>query len=144
MTIPSLWYRWLYVVIVAVMLFGIAMVLAPDLIRSFFSALVYASPTAIETRFDAEANAYIVLAHGVLGAVMFGWGATMLLALRGPFKRGEREGWTMIALPVLAWGIPDTLFSLYTGFWQNAALNAVFFVLFAIPLIASRKHFKPS
>lgn len=139
----NIWYRWLAVVICGVMLFGIAMVLAPGLIRGFFSLLIYASPDAIGSRFSPDANEYIVLLHGVLGAVMFGWGVAMLVALRGPFRQGEREGWNLIAIPVLAWFIPDTAFSLWTGFWQNAVLNAVFALLFAIPLIATRKTFSP-
>ena len=48
------------------------------------------------------------------------------------------EGWNLIATPVVAWFIPDTAFSLWTGFWQNAVLNAVFALLFAIPLIATK------
>jgi hypothetical protein len=37
--------------------------------------------------------------------------------------------------------VPDTAFSLGTGFWQNAVLNAVFVVLFAVPLAATYKAF---
>ena len=139
--IPVLWYRWLYASTLGVMLFGISMVLAPDFIRQFFSLLVYASPSAIERGFGSAANAYILLVHGVLGAVMFGWGVAMLMALRGPFRRGEREGWRLIAVPVAAWFVPDTVFSLYSGFWQNAVLNTVFAALFAIPLAATHRHF---
>ena len=140
--VPLFWYRWLHVAIVVVMAFGIAMVLAPDPIRAFFGMLIYASPDAIQTRFGPAANAYIVLVHAVLGAVMFGWGVLMLLVLRGPFRRGEREGWIMIALSLLAWWLPDTVFSLYAGFWQNAVLNAAFFAMFAVPLVGSRRFFR--
>ena len=97
--IPAIWYRWLQVAVGILMIFGISMVLAPDWIRTFFSLIVYGSPGAIETGFPAGANDYIVLVHGVLGAVMFGWGLTLLLVLMGPFRRGEKEGWNMFALP---------------------------------------------
>ncbi len=139
--IPAIWYRWLQVAVGILMIFGISMVLAPDWIRTFFSLIVYGSPGAIETGFPAGANDYIVLVHGVLGAVMFGWGLTLLLVLMGPFRRGEKEGWNMFALPLAAWFISDTAFSLYAGFWQNAVLNAGFAILFAIPLIATRGVF---
>lgn len=142
MSVPALWYRWLHAAVLGLMLFGIAMVAAPGPIRQFFSVLIYASPAAIESGFGVAANDYIVLMHGVIGAVMFGWGAAMLLVLRGPFRRGEREGWLLLALPLIAWYVPDTLFSLYTGFWQNAVLNTVLAMLFAIPLAACRKHFR--
>lgn len=140
--IPPFWYRWLHAVIVGVMLFGISMVLLPDVIRQFFSVLIYSTPDAIETRFPADANAYVVLLHGVLGAVMAGWAVAMLMALRGPFLRGQREGWLLIALPFTAWYLADTAFSLRTGFWRNAVLNTVLAVLFAIPLAATREHFR--
>lgn len=141
--IPTIWYRWLYAAILGVMLSGILMVLVPGLIKQGFSALVYSAPSAIESKLGTEANAYITLVHGVLGSVMLGWGVAMLLALRGPYRRREREGWLLLAVSLAAWYVPDTLFSLYTGFWQNAILNTVFAVLFAIPLAATHKYFGP-
>jgi hypothetical protein len=70
--------------------------------------------------------------------MLFGWGVAMLLTLRDPFRRGEREGWNLIAIPVLAWFVPDAAFSLRTGVWHNAVLNAVF----SIPLVATRGNFR--
>lgn len=140
--VPVFWFRWLLVVIVGVMLFGISMILSPDLIRQFFSLLVFASAKSIESRFGTSAVAYITLVHGVLGAVMFGWGVSLLLVLLGPFRRGSREGWLILSVSVAVWFIPDTLFSLWTGFWQNAVLNLVVGLLFAIPLVATYGVFK--
>jgi hypothetical protein len=34
--------------------------------------------------------------------------------------------------------VPDTAFSLWSGYWQNAALNAAFVALFVPPLVALR------
>lgn len=140
--IPKIWYRWLHVALIAVMLFGISTVLFPGLIKQLFSALIYSDAGAIGTSFSESANRYIVLVHAVLGSVMFGWGAAMLLALRGPFSRGEKEGWLLITVSLAAWYIPDTVFSLYTGFWQNAVLNTSLVILLAVPLAASCRHFR--
>ena len=137
--IPSLWFYWLLLVVVGVMLAGISMILAPGLIRQTFSSLLYASAGAIDSDFNAPAIAYVTLLHGVLGAVMFGWGAALLLVLLGPLRRGSREGWTIFAVSLVAWFVPDTLFSLWTGFWQNATLNLLSALLFAIPLVATFK-----
>ena len=139
--IPSLWMRWLTIAAAVVMLFGLSMLLAPGLIRQAFSLLIYADPAAIETRFGVDANRYIVLTHGVLGAVMFGWGTMMLMALRGPFARREAGGWTLLAAPLAMWFVTDTIFSLYTGFWQNAVLNSALLALFSVPLAATRRYF---
>lgn len=131
-----LWIRWLQVVATGVMLFGLSLTLAPGLARAGFSLLVYADPARIAA-FGAAAVAYIALVHAVLGAVMFGWGVALLLIVRGPLRRGDRAAWQVIAVSVAAWFIPDTAFSLWSGFWQNAVLNLVFAVLFALPLAAT-------
>ena len=139
--IPSLWFRWLAVAIFGVMLFGASMVVLPETARDIFSLLFHASPGEFQARYPADANRYILFAHGVLGATMLGWGAAMLLILRGPFRRREPDGWTMLAAPLVLWFIADSAYSLYTGFWQNVLLNAVLLLLFGIPLGATRKYF---
>lgn len=85
------WFNWLLIVVVAVMVFGFSMLFAPGLIRKAFSLLLYASSGAVDNSFSSPALAYITLLHGVLGSVMFGWGAALLLVVCGPFKRGSRN-----------------------------------------------------
>ena len=46
-----------------------------------------------------------------------------------------------MVVSLLAWFVPDTALSLLSGFWQNAALNLVFAVLFALPLAATSGAF---
>jgi hypothetical protein len=43
-----------------------------------------------------------------------------------------------VAVSVLAWFVPDTVFSSYAGFWKNALLNLGFFGLFALGLWFAR------
>ena len=102
--------------------------------------LVYSDADRIAA-FGPEAVAYIALVHAVLGAVMFGWGVALLLIVRGLFARGAIEGWQIVAVSVAAWFVPDTAFSLWSGFWQNALLNVVFIILFAVPLAATYRAF---
>lgn len=124
------------------MLLGASMVLMPGAAREFFSLLFYFAPGQFQTRYPAQANDYIIFAHGVLGAVMLGWGASMFLIIRGPFRRRESDGWGLLVVPMLVWFTADTGFSIYTGFWQNAILNSVLLLLFAIPLAATRRRFR--
>ena len=140
-TLPSpFWQRWLIATTVFVLVFGIAMVVIPEPMQRMLSLVYYSSPESIDA-FEAPAVAYTMLLQGVLGAVMFGWGVAFLLVLLGPFRRGSREGWTIIAVSLVAWFIPDTTISLLSGFWQNAVFNLVFLVPFAIPLVATRRTF---
>lgn len=142
-TPSAFWVRWLVVVTLGVMVFGILLVVAPGLAREGFSLLVYGDGQQIAT-FGSMAAQYIGLVHAVLGAVMFGWGLALLLVVRGLFARGAREGWQIVTVSVAAWFVPDTTFSLWSGFWQNAVLNLVFIVLFAIPLAATYRVFHRS
>jgi uncharacterized membrane protein YhaH (DUF805 family) len=140
-TQPSpFWSACLLAVTVGVMLFGLALVFAPGLSRQGFSLLVYADTERI-AGFGPHPVAYIELVHAVLGAVMFGWGVALAFIIRRLFARGAPDGWTIVAASVGAWFVPDTAFSLWSGFWQNAALNLVFLVLFAVPLAATYRNF---
>lgn len=131
------WWRWLIAVTIGVMLFGLVMIAAPSLTRQLFSSLVFSSSGHIAAFGDAAVS-YIVFVHGVLGAVMFGWGVALLCILLGPFRRGSREAWLTLVVSLAAWLIPDTTLSLWSGFWQNAVLNVVLAVLFAVPLAATK------
>lgn len=111
--------------------------IAPSVSRQGFSLLVYASPERIDA-FGQEAARYISLAHAVLGGVMVGWGAALFYVTRSLFARGSKTAWNLIALSVGAWFLPDTSYSLLSGYWQNAVLNTVFLFFFAVPLWATR------
>lgn len=134
------WVLWLSVACSGVAAFGLLLVLAPKLAAQGFSVLVYAQPERI-AGFGKEALEYIQLAHAVLGAVMFGWGAMLLLVVRGMFARGVPGSWFVVTVSLTAWFAPDTVFSLWSGFWQNAVLNVAFAVLFAVPLVATYRVF---
>ena len=133
----SLWINWLLAVSVGVVVFGLVLVLIPSLARQGFSLLVYASPERIDA-FGEEPVRYISLAHAVLGGLMVGWGVALFYVTKTLLARGSRIAWNLIALSVLAWFIPDTSYSLLSGYWQNALLNTVFLVLFVVPLLATR------
>ena len=130
------WWRWLIVVSVGVMLFGLSMVVLPDITKHLFSLLLFSSPEAI-AGFGEPAVSYIGLVHGVLGAVMFGWGVMLLLVLLGPFRSGSREAWLTLLVSLAAWYIPYTIFSLWSGYLQNAVLNTTLAFLFTAPLVAT-------
>ena len=119
------------------MLFGLILVVMPGFTLQSFSLLVYASTAHLNT-FGPEAMAYISLVHAVLGSVMFGWGVVLMFLALGPVRRGSKDAWRMFVVSLVAWFIPDTAYSLLSGFWQNAVLNAGFALMFAIPLTILR------
>ncbi len=133
------WIHWLTAVSGGVVVFGLLLVLAPALTRQGFSLLVYASADRIDT-FSVESVRYVSLTHAVIGGVMVGWGTALVYVTRTLVANGMRAGWNVVALSVAAWFVPDTMYSLVSGFWQNAVLNAAFLGLFAVPLWATRMH----
>lgn len=135
-TPPSLWVNWLLAVSAGVVLFGVVLVVAPGFARQAFSWLVYGDAARLGG-FGSEAARYISLAHAVLGAVMVGWGAALVLVVKALVASGSMLGWRIVAGSVLAWFVPDTAYSLWSGYWQNAVLNLVFVVLFLVPLVAT-------
>jgi hypothetical protein len=140
--IPVFWYRWLLLVSIGIMIFGLSMVVMPGLIMKFFSFIVYSKSDLIQSEFNVTAVKYIELTHGVLGAVMFGWSILLLMIIIGPFRNGNIEGWYYLTVSIIAWFVPDTLFSLWKGFWQNAILNSLLGLFLVLPLLGTYKAFK--
>lgn len=135
----TFWWQWLVAVSVGVVIFGSILVFFPAITLQGFSLLVYGNADQLGLN-TAAAVTYIKLVHAVLGAVMVGWGAALLYILLCTFRENLAIGWKTVTGSVLSWFIPDTTYSLISGFWQNAVLNIVFLFLFAIPLLVVRKH----
>jgi hypothetical protein len=140
-TPPIFWINWLVFATVFTMLFGLLMVVLPGLTLQGFGLMIFENADGFNA-FEPLATAYIELAHAVMGAVLFGWGALMFMVVRKLMAKGIKESWGMVAVSVLLWYVPDTVFSLVSGFWQNALLNTGFAFLYAVPLFALRPHFK--
>jgi hypothetical protein len=136
------WYqRWLVAVTLGVMAASLGMILAPGPTLEVFSALTYQSPDVI-ARFGQRSVEYITLMHAILGSVMLGWSTALLIVVTGPFRRREYHGWWILTVSVFVWFVPDTLVSLVYGFWQNAMLNVVVALFYAIPLAAIYRDFR--
>jgi hypothetical protein len=134
------WSRWLQAGSLLVLVIGLAFVLAAGPVQELFESL-YFVPVTGET-LSQEAAAYAAFLQGVLGAVMVGWSVLLFYVARGPFRRGEPEAWRMLLASLAAWFVADTLFSLWTGYWQNAILNAGLAIVFVIPLAATYRRFR--
>jgi len=143
MSAPSralLWHSWLLAAAAAVLLFGVGLVILPDLLLALFNFLLFSSAKS-SVLYAHNARGYISFAHAVLGAVMIGWSIPLLYLINGPFRRRERAAWHAVALSLIAWFVPDTATSLAGGYAGNAILNVGFLILFAVPLAATYTSF---
>lgn len=127
---------WLVVVATAALVFGLSLVLAPNAMARVFGGLYLSEPAGVNG-FGADAAAYIKFVTAVMGSVLAGWAVLLLAILAFMFRPGRPEAWWLIAVPVLAWFVPDTAYSLQSGFWQNAVFNLFGLFLFAVPLAST-------
>ncbi len=69
----------------------------------------------------------------VMGAVMFGWGWTMIALCRavGP----DARIWRGVSWAVLGWFVVDSSLSVATGLTGNAIANTLFLVMFLVPAV---------
>ncbi|MCY7315487.1 MAG: hypothetical protein LH480_07670 [Rubrivivax sp.] len=120
--------------------FGAVLMLAPGLARAGFSLLMFGDAAVIDA-WPAAARSHATLLHGVLGAVMVGWGLALWLLIRGPVD--ARRGWQIVAVSVLAWYVPDSVFSLAAVALPNVALKTAFLLPYAAGLWLARPRPSP-
>jgi hypothetical protein len=70
------------------------------------------------------------------GAIMMGWGLTLLWIGRIAFRRNDRELKRALLFGIALWLLVEGCFSAYLHVWFNVGVDAVVLVLFGIPLSA--------
>lgn len=130
------WFKYLQRLSLAMAAFGAFIVLVPAASAALFGVMVYGK-AAFPQDFTPEAKDYIRLAHSVMGAFMLGWFITLRWVL-GAAQQGIPGAWRTAVLAFSGWYLLDTGYSLLSGFWQNAALNTVIAVPFALGFARTR------
>jgi hypothetical protein len=138
----TFWQRWLFVVSLLIVVFGFALAAGSG------TSLIDPLNRMVDPVFwggqpvPPQAAAFRGWTYAVMGAAMAGWGVFLASVAGIPFRRRERWAWYCMALGILCWYVPDTGFSLQAGVMFNAAVNTVLLVLFALPLIFTRRDFE--
>jgi hypothetical protein len=78
---------------------------------------------------------------GLSGAVMAGWGFSMLYVVKHPFRRKERWAWCCIFYPVIIWYVIDTSVSTYFGAHFNVLINSILLLQIIAPLLFLKNQF---
>lgn len=131
----GIWKVWMYIWCGIAVLLGLelagAALPATDLgARAYFA--IVGGFTWEAAPFDAPGMRFAV---GVLGAILMGWGLTVLAMVRTPAVPGVL--WRGLTLALVAWFVVDSLVSILAGYPLNAVLNAVFLATYLIPVRAS-------
>ena len=69
------------------------------------------------------------------GAIMTGWGLTLLLVSKIAFKQQSKELKRALMVGLLAWLAIEAIASVWYGVWFNAGVDVAVAVLFAVPLV---------
>lgn len=81
-----------------------------------------------------------VLLHwesALYGAIMLGWGLTLLFIGRIALLRHDLELITALLYGIVLWLVVEGLFSAYLGVWFNVGVDVVVLGLFSYPLVSS-------
>lgn len=71
------------------------------------------------------------------GAIMLGWGTTLLLIGRVAFDRGDVALKRALFAGLLTWLIAEAIASAWLGVWFNVGVDIVVLALFSVPLLWS-------
>ncbi|MBN1313164.1 MAG: hypothetical protein JXB30_17275 [Anaerolineae bacterium] len=135
------WQRWLLVLSIVIIIFGLVMSLLSstavfDLLNNQVNPVFWNAQPIPE-----QALAFRSWIYGVTGAAMAGWGVFFAFLAHYPFRRREKWAWTCILLGVLIWYVPDTIISLASGVVFNAIFNTSLLAAVALPLLMTYKDF---
>ena len=110
----AIWFR---VVSIILVLFGLT--------YTFFGLKIL--PVNADVLLDWESALY--------GAIMTGWGVTLLLIGRIAFQRNDAELLKALLYGLIIWLILEALFSAYLHVWFNVVVDIGVAFLFGFPLI---------
>jgi hypothetical protein len=140
----SFWQKWIFVVGVLLLVFGVFMALMNGTsLFAFFDSQVNGVFWA-DGELPAGADGFQYWVYGVLGATVAGWGLFIAFISSQPFKRKERWSWTCLFSGTLIWFLLDMFISVRSKVYFNVAFNILVMLLIIIPLVATRSEFRES
>lgn len=117
---------WMQAASIILVLFG--------LLYTFFGLKVFSSSHFQLVHRDVLLN----WESALYGAIMTGWGFTLLLVGRTAFKRNDRELKRLLFVGIATWLAIEAGASIWLGVWPNAGVDLAVAIIFAIPLLRSR------
>ncbi len=127
----AFWIAWLQVVLSLLIVYALVLVFVGSLAEELFSFFGFGPPDGIAS---VELSTYIKLPFAVLGSVMVGWAALMLILVRGPLTSGSQWVVPALAVPVALWFLLDTGMSIVLGYPTHALFNVPFALALGAPL----------
>ena len=128
------WTTWLFVVVVALSMFGVALALlsATPLFDLFHRQIdpVFGGTQPV----SGATHDYQHWIYGILGAVLAGWRSTLAGVSWFPFRARQPWAWWCLGVGIVLWCVIDTSLSLSFRVFFNVAFNLVIFLATMLPL----------
>ncbi len=76
----------------------------------------------------------------IYGAIMMGWGTTLLLVGGLAFRRNDAALLRALLAGLAVWLIVEALFSAYLRVWFNVGVDIAVLALFGVPLVRAMRY----
>lgn len=116
----ALWFKVISVVLVG---FG--------LLYFFFGLKIFSNDIKIIPH-----NVLLNWESALYGAIMTGWGVTLLLVGNVAYKQDNKELKRALLIGLMTWLALEAAASAWLGVWFNAGVDAVVATLFVVPLLS--------
>ncbi len=135
------WQKWLFVVGLLVVIFGVLLALFNG--TPLFDVMhQQVNPVFWEAGGPCrDAGAFQQWIYGVLGATVASWGVALAFVAYYPFRKKERWSWNCVMLGLILWYAIDTPLSYYHRVYLNVIFNTILFLAALLPLIFTKKYF---
>lgn len=131
------WQRWLTlwcvgVAVFGLVLFGVGWSAADGVARAVF--ILYGDPL------PADPDRFLRFTTSLMGAVTFGWAATLYATFRAAWLLDAPRAstiWRLVTAGAAIWYVIDSAASIANGFALNAVSNTVVMIGYLVPVVAS-------
>jgi len=86
-----------------------------------------------------DRNVLLPWESALYGAIMMGWGTTLLLIGRVALRRNDPELTKPLLVGIAVWLLVEAAFSARFGVWFNVGVDVAVLLLFSVPLVASMR-----
>ncbi|MDL1885502.1 hypothetical protein FBR01_17880 [Anaerolineae bacterium CFX8] len=147
-SVPVFWSRWIMVISFFLIAYGLAMVFAPQMMRTPVAAILFDNNESFRRAFVAAGEPESTFLHvlsGLLGTVTTGWAIQTAWIAHKPFRCGETWAWNALAMSISAWSALEFYYKLVESI-NGIGLFAHFglWIAFAVPLLATYRYFHPT
>ena len=143
-TVPSFWLRWIQLLCLMLILYGVAMVVAPQMMNSRLIGPILYQSGSLHNAFTTLAGpdqTFVNVLNGLIGAVTMGYAILLGWVTLEPFRKGETWAWNAITIGLVVWAILEAYVKLINGLGIQSFLHFGLLVAFGIPLVATYRMF---